>query len=301
MFAAMKYPPALPLDEPLRAVGEKSATHKKRGGKAFQGDSKASKKRRVQQDHSPPPPKHRSTGRWTQEEHEKFLDGIGIHGKEWKKIASMIDSRTVVQIRTHAQKYFQRIAKKRGMKNSDRASSSGTRASSTKKKSRRSAKTRSRATRSAVARKESSRSSPKKPVPTTAASFKSLTLTLPPEQLKESYREKSPTSVTDLADFPLEAAYMCSPDNFHTVAFLGDDDQLPLSNWLNDVKKSDSDSDSSSDSCSLGSGGQGEDTIYVDTRYGRESTLVSYDFGGHSMYSLPPLLAAALDLNALPL
>ena len=82
-------------------------------------------------------------------------------------------------------------------------------------------KSRSRATRSAVARKESSRSSPKKPVPTTAASFKSLTLTLPPEQLKESYREKSPTSVTDLADFPLEAAYMCSPDNFHTVAFLG--------------------------------------------------------------------------------
>ena len=33
--------------------------------------------------------------------------------KNGKKIASMIDTRTVVQIRTHAQKYFQKLAKKR--------------------------------------------------------------------------------------------------------------------------------------------------------------------------------------------
>jgi len=31
----------------------------------------------------------------------------------WKKIASLIKSRTVVQIRTHAQKYFQKLAKAR--------------------------------------------------------------------------------------------------------------------------------------------------------------------------------------------
>jgi hypothetical protein len=35
------------------------------------------------------------------------------HGKGWKKIASLIKSRTVVQIRTHAQKYFQKLAKAR--------------------------------------------------------------------------------------------------------------------------------------------------------------------------------------------
>jgi hypothetical protein len=35
------------------------------------------------------------------------------HGKEWKKIADLIQTRTVVQIRTHAQKYFQKVAKAR--------------------------------------------------------------------------------------------------------------------------------------------------------------------------------------------
>jgi len=34
-----------------------------------------------------------------------------LHGKGWKKIAGLIKSRTVVQIRTHAQKYFQKLAK----------------------------------------------------------------------------------------------------------------------------------------------------------------------------------------------
>lgn len=48
-----------------------------------------------------------NTGRWTAEEHRLFLQGLEQHGKGWKKIASLIKSRTVVQIRTHAQKYFQ--------------------------------------------------------------------------------------------------------------------------------------------------------------------------------------------------
>jgi SHAQKYF class myb-like DNA-binding protein len=54
-----------------------------------------------------------STGRWTSEEHRLFLQGLEQHGKGWKKIASLIKSRTVVQIRTHAQKYFQKLAKAR--------------------------------------------------------------------------------------------------------------------------------------------------------------------------------------------
>jgi SHAQKYF class myb-like DNA-binding protein len=52
-----------------------------------------------------------NTGRWTAEEHQLFLQGLEIHGKGWKKIAGLIKSRTVVQIRTHAQKYFQKLAK----------------------------------------------------------------------------------------------------------------------------------------------------------------------------------------------
>jgi len=54
-----------------------------------------------------------NTGRWTADEHRLFLQGLEQYGKGWKKIASLIKSRTVVQIRTHAQKYFQKLAKAR--------------------------------------------------------------------------------------------------------------------------------------------------------------------------------------------
>jgi hypothetical protein len=36
-----------------------------------------------------------------------------MYGKGWKKIASLIKTRTVVQIRTHAQKYFLKLTKAR--------------------------------------------------------------------------------------------------------------------------------------------------------------------------------------------
>eukprot|EP00977_Amphora_coffeiformis_P017444 scaffold5684_cov169-Amphora_coffeaeformis.AAC.19 len=51
-------------------------------------------------------------GRWTEEEHEVFLEGLKLHGKQWKTIATMIGTRTVVQVRTHAQKYFQKMERK---------------------------------------------------------------------------------------------------------------------------------------------------------------------------------------------
>ena len=52
-----------------------------------------------------------NTGRWSKAEHSTFLEGLAIHGKEWKKVAQMVKTRTVVQTRTHAQKYFQKMAK----------------------------------------------------------------------------------------------------------------------------------------------------------------------------------------------
>ena len=51
------------------------------------------------------------TGRWTREEHEAFLLGLKKYGKEWKKVAAQVRTRTVVQTRTHAQKYFQKLHK----------------------------------------------------------------------------------------------------------------------------------------------------------------------------------------------
>lgn len=51
------------------------------------------------------------TGRWTREEHAAFLSALKMHGKEWKKVAAKVKTRTVVQTRTHAQKYFQKLQK----------------------------------------------------------------------------------------------------------------------------------------------------------------------------------------------
>lgn len=52
-------------------------------------------------------------GRWTREEHLAFVKGLELYGKGWKKIALLIKTRTVVQVRTHAQKYFLKLQKTR--------------------------------------------------------------------------------------------------------------------------------------------------------------------------------------------
>lgn len=51
------------------------------------------------------------TGRWTRAEHQAFLFALQQYGKEWKKVAAHVKTRTVVQTRTHAQKYFQKLQK----------------------------------------------------------------------------------------------------------------------------------------------------------------------------------------------
>lgn len=53
----------------------------------------------------------KTAGRWTSEEHEAFLDGLKEFGREWKKVAKTIPTRTSAQIRSHAQKYFAKLAK----------------------------------------------------------------------------------------------------------------------------------------------------------------------------------------------
>lgn len=53
-----------------------------------------------------------NTGRWTEAEHQLFLQGLETFPyRAWKKIATLIKTRTVVQIRTHAQKYYQKLEK----------------------------------------------------------------------------------------------------------------------------------------------------------------------------------------------
>ena len=48
-------------------------------------------------------------GRWTKEEHDKFLDGIVQYGANWKKIKKLISTRTAIQVRSHAQKFYRKL------------------------------------------------------------------------------------------------------------------------------------------------------------------------------------------------
>jgi SHAQKYF class myb-like DNA-binding protein len=50
-------------------------------------------------------------GRWTYEEHLKFIEAIIKYGKKWKDIQNYIGSRCTSQIRSHAQKFFIKLKK----------------------------------------------------------------------------------------------------------------------------------------------------------------------------------------------
>lgn len=45
-------------------------------------------------------------GRWTKEEHDQFIIAFEKYGKDWRLIAKFLKTRTNIQCRTHAQKYF---------------------------------------------------------------------------------------------------------------------------------------------------------------------------------------------------
>ena len=48
-------------------------------------------------------------GRWKKDENNQFILGITLYGNNWKKVKSLIKTRTAIQVRSHAQKFFKRM------------------------------------------------------------------------------------------------------------------------------------------------------------------------------------------------
>ena len=57
-------------------------------------------------------------GRWSQAEHQKFIEALALYGSNWKKVQIYINTRSPTQARSHAQKFFIKIKKKYSKDNS---------------------------------------------------------------------------------------------------------------------------------------------------------------------------------------
>ncbi|KAK7291320.1 hypothetical protein RIF29_06365 [Crotalaria pallida] len=49
--------------------------------------------------------------KWTEDEHQKFLEALKLYGRGWRQIEEHIGTKTAVQIRSHAQKFFSKIVR----------------------------------------------------------------------------------------------------------------------------------------------------------------------------------------------
>ncbi|KAK3141698.1 hypothetical protein QOZ80_4BG0337240 [Eleusine coracana subsp. coracana] len=49
--------------------------------------------------------------KWTEDEHKLFLESLQLHGRAWRRIQEHIGSKTAVQIRSHAQKFFSKVTR----------------------------------------------------------------------------------------------------------------------------------------------------------------------------------------------
>ena len=101
--------PSQPQQQQLQQMGSSSSFSS--NSHSHTNSSNSSKPKTTKSPAKQQPKKSSSSGRWSREEHKAFLEGLKIYGREWKKVAHNIPTRTSAQIRSHAQKYFAKLAR----------------------------------------------------------------------------------------------------------------------------------------------------------------------------------------------
>ena len=101
------------------------ADAKKRRRKADNGSERSVKQKTTEGAQPPAAPPPMSRGHWSEAEHAKFVAALAVHGRDWVKVAYAVGSRTLAQVRSHAQKHF---LKQKDLANAPRGSGDPARA-----------------------------------------------------------------------------------------------------------------------------------------------------------------------------
>lgn len=104
-------PPPLSKNKSSESFSKMSISTPSGSNPASGNNGDASGKQNPKKPNKNSPKEGQSSGRWTEEEHQAFLRGLHTYGREWKKVASHIPTRTSAQVRSHAQKYFAKLQK----------------------------------------------------------------------------------------------------------------------------------------------------------------------------------------------